>query len=257
MGFLKRWFGSRRAQSKPVWPPPLGRMQTGPGASNANPPTALLLLKAAYFRMTHYDNENECDRAIADMTAAIQFEGPINPAALYNRGLAYYQKHMYEEAIEDFNSSLGLRPVAVDAHRATLHRGLAFFQTCRFSQAVADFSDAARLLPTDPLALVCRAAAYNELGKFDQAIADSLEAERLKPDSVAVFVNRGFSYLQKGDYKRAVADYSEAIRLSPANAECYKSRAKALRAAGDEINAANDELQARKLGMSPESSALP
>jgi tetratricopeptide (TPR) repeat protein len=214
--------------------------------ASTHQPTMVKLAKTFYFQRVHYGNEAECNQAIADITEAMRIQGN-NPAAAYNRGVAYFQKGELDRAIEDFTQCLQLGPSAVDAYKAFVHRGFTFLNQGKFREAVADFTEAIPLSPTDAFSYGCRGTAYNELGEFDAAIRDCSEALRLDPDSAIAYGSRRFSYCQRGDYGRAIADYAEAIRLSPENPGLYQNRARAFRASGDEAKAANDERQSQEM----------
>ena len=62
----------------------------------------------AYFgRGLAYENKNEHDKAIADLTESIRLD-PKNAKAYYNRGLAYENKNEHDNAVADFTEAIRL-----------------------------------------------------------------------------------------------------------------------------------------------------
>ena len=52
------------------------------------------------------------------------------------------------------------------------NRGVAYFQKGEYDQAIAEFTEAIRLDPTDTQAYVNRGVAYDEKGEYDKAIGE-------------------------------------------------------------------------------------
>jgi TolA-binding protein len=86
-------------------------------------------------------------QAIEDFSQALRIK-PEYPEALNNRGNAYYAMDQYEKAEEDFNQSLQFKPNYSKAH---LNRGLVYFQMQKRDQACADFRRACDLGECDGL----------------------------------------------------------------------------------------------------------
>ena len=86
-------------------------------------------------------------QAIDDFTQAIRMQ-PQYAAALNNRGNVYYQLDKYELASADFDQSLQLKPKYSKAH---LNRGLTYFQMQKLNQACNDFRRACDLGECDGL----------------------------------------------------------------------------------------------------------
>jgi hypothetical protein len=86
-------------------------------------------------------------QAIEDFSQALRIK-PQYPEALNNRGNAYYAMDQYEKAEADFNQSLQLKPRYAKAH---LNRGLAYFQMQKMDQSCEDFRSACDLGECDGL----------------------------------------------------------------------------------------------------------
>jgi tetratricopeptide (TPR) repeat protein len=105
-------------------------------------------------------------------------------------------------------------------------RGLAYYDKRDFDNAVASFNQAIDLDPKFAPGYNNRALAYMVLGALDRAIADYSEAIRLDPADAPSLRNRETAYSSKHDYGRAIADYTAAIKLDPANGAAYSGRGK-------------------------------
>jgi Flp pilus assembly protein TadD len=86
-------------------------------------------------------------QAINDFSQAIRMK-PQYAEALNNRGNAYYALDQYEKAEADFNKSLELKPRYAKAH---LNRGLVYFQMKKIDESCKDFRKACDLGDCDGL----------------------------------------------------------------------------------------------------------
>jgi len=86
-------------------------------------------------------------QAIEDYSQALRIK-PDYAEALNNRGNAYYAMDQYEKAEEDFNQSLQFKPRYSKAH---LNRGLVYFQMQKMDQSCDDFRRACDLGECDGL----------------------------------------------------------------------------------------------------------
>lgn len=94
-----------------------------------------------------YYNLELHQQAINDFSQAIRMK-PQYAEALNNRGNAYYALDQYEKAEADFNKSLELKPRYAKAH---LNRGLVYFQMKKNNEACNDFRRACDLGDCDGL----------------------------------------------------------------------------------------------------------
>jgi len=121
------------------------------------------------------------DQTIDGCTALIQSAqstSTVKAAAYDNRGYAYEDKHLYDQAIADETQALALNP-------------------------------------NDPATYNNRGVSYKNKGFYDQAIADYTRAIALKSDDAIAYENRGFAYEKKGLRDPAIADYRAALKINP------------------------------------------
>jgi tetratricopeptide (TPR) repeat protein len=119
------------------------------------------------------------DQRIAGCTAAIR-SGKELGASYYDRGNAYSDKGLKNQAIADYNKSI-------------------------------------EIAPNFPLAYYNRGIVYAESGLYDQAIADFSKAISKKPDMALAIYNRGFCYAKKGMNDLAISDLRTTLQLDPNN----------------------------------------
>lgn len=92
-------------------------------------------------------------------------------------------------------------------------RGNAYHAASNNAEALNDYNTAIGLDPAYTLAYVSRGVIYHEAGEFDRAIADYDEAAFLDPDYALTYANRGGAYEQLGRKEEAVSDFRRAYEL--------------------------------------------
>ena len=150
------------------------------------------------------------------------FLDPEDATAYVERGLAYYKKGEYDEAIADYDEAIRLNPKYAAAYES---RGFAYRQKDDWDRARDDNYHSIKLEadkqiafdPENANAYKNRGNSYSYKGEYDLAIADYDEAIKLDPEDVAAYENRGLAYYAKGNYDRAMADHNEAIRYDEAD----------------------------------------
>jgi tetratricopeptide (TPR) repeat protein len=121
------------------------------------------------------------------------------------------------------------------------NRGVAYRLKQEFDQAIDDFNEAIRLRPNYANAFNNRGVAFRNKGDLDHAVADYDEAIRLKPDYFAALYNRGLVFAEKRDYTRAIDDFTVVLRADPRNPLVLYRRSQALMGKGD-VGAAEADL---------------
>jgi tetratricopeptide (TPR) repeat protein len=129
------------------------------------------------FRAQAHSAKGDFDRAIADLTKAIELDA-TNEAPHLNRAFAHFQKSAWDLAIADFNKVVEINPRSLPAYYS---RGGAYLKKGDGDQAIADYSKAIELDPTFWRAYFTRAGAYQKKGELDCAVADFTKALELEP----------------------------------------------------------------------------
>ena len=157
--------------------------------------------------------------------------------AYESRGIAYFGKDEYDNAIRDYNKAVELKP---DNARAYRSRGDAYNNKGEYEQSIQDYDKAIELKPDDATIYLNRGNAYNDKGEHERAIQDYDKAIELKPDDAGAYLNRGVAYNRKGEYDEAIQDYDKAIELKPDDAMAYSNRAAAYNSKGEYDRAIQD-----------------
>jgi putative GTP pyrophosphokinase len=93
----------------------------------------------------------------------------VRSVILNHRGMAYFARSNYEEAIADFAESLVLNP---KSYKAVYYEGIVYSVLQRYSQALDAFNRSLEINPFQPYCLFRRAQAYFHLEDFPKALAD-------------------------------------------------------------------------------------
>ena len=178
------------------------------------------------------DERNDCEKlkgepSISACTRVIEagtYSAPVMAIAYLNRGLEYFDKGYYDQAINDYGASIALNPKNADVYN---NRGNAYHAKRDYDRAISDFDQAIAINPTHALAYNNRAIAYGTRGELDRAIEDYSQAIAINPAYASAYSNRGNIFFKKGEFDRALADFDQAIVINPKSALFYRNRAKA------------------------------
>ena len=193
-----------------------------------------------------YYHKGDYDQAIRDYDGAIRLN-PDFAFAYNNRGIAYYQNAAYDLAVRDYDEAIRLDPGYADAYH---NRGLAQYHKGDYDQAIQDYDQAIAVDPDKAEVYYNRGLAYWHKQEYDQAIRDYDGAIRLNPDFAFAYYSRGIAHYQNAAYDQAVRDYDEAIRLDPDFAFAYYNRGKARSKMGHNVQAIQDYGDAVRLNPS-------
>jgi putative GTP pyrophosphokinase len=138
-----------------------------------------LLLNALYEH-----NKNQFDKAIAGYTRILDMNpgGAVSSLIYKHRGMAFFARSHYEEAIADFSRSLELDPAS---YKAAYYEGVVCSVLRRYPRAVDAFNRSLEIHPYQPYCLYRRGQAYYHLEDFPQALGDCEAALALKPFDAA------------------------------------------------------------------------
>ncbi len=129
----------------------------------------------------------------------------------FQKGSDYYLKGDYEEAIDELNAALKLKPDLVDA---LILRASSYLFGKEYDLAIADCEEAISLSPNHSNAHLCRGGVYYMKGDYDRALADCTRAIEVNSNDPLAYFCRGDVYKKKGDKQAAVAEYKQAMQVS-------------------------------------------
>ena len=116
-------------------------------------------------------NKNQFPKAIAIYAQILDMnpDDGIRSLIYKHRGMAFFARSNYEEAIADFSESLKLDP---KSYKTAYYEGVVCSVLQRYSKAVDAFNCSLEIHPYQPYCLFRRAQAYYHLEDYPQALAD-------------------------------------------------------------------------------------
>jgi putative GTP pyrophosphokinase len=144
-----------------------------------------MLLNALYAH-----NKNRFDEAVTFYSRILEMkiDDSIRSLIHKHRGMAYFAQSMYQDAIDDFSSSLEWDR---KSYKAAYYRGVVWAVMQKYSQAVEDFSLALAINPYQAFCLFRRGQAYYHIGDYPAALADCESSLALEPENDGVHKLRG------------------------------------------------------------------
>jgi protein O-mannosyl-transferase len=194
----------------------------------------------------------ELDKGIYYYTKAIEAD-PEHVEAYVNRGLIYYYKNNYKEAIKNYNYAEKLDPKLTEI---SLNRGNAYNSIGKKDLALRDYNKALELKPSQAEGWYNRGNLFLGMKRYDEAIPDYSQAIKIKSNYPDAYNNRGNAYFSKGDLDKAFYDFTMTIMLAPNYGNAYYNRALIYNRKNDYLNAYNDAVKARSLGIKIEDKVL-
>ncbi|WP_017303690.1 protein kinase family protein [Spirulina subsalsa] len=199
--------------------------------------------EAHYQRAMVHRTLGQNQRAIDDLTTAIQLGGKLDEA-YYQRGNLRYLIGDRPGAIADYNAALEQNP---NMAKVYVNRGLVHADQGNEPQALADYNQAIALDPTLAAAYLNRCLTRSNLDDHEGAILDCNQAINLRPTHPLAYQNRGLVYRRTGDLLGALKDYNIAIELDPDDPDPYYNRGLVRRDLGDQRGAIADFTTALEL----------
>ncbi|MDR0497416.1 MAG: tetratricopeptide repeat protein [Treponema sp.] len=129
-------------------------------------------------------NKNQFSKAIAVYTRILEMKpDEVVTSLIYkHRGMAFFARSHYEEAIADFSESYRLDP---KSYKAAYYEGVVCSVLLRYSRAVDAYNRSLEINQYQPYCLFRRGQAYYHMEDFPQALADCEEALALEPFEAA------------------------------------------------------------------------
>jgi len=126
-------------------------------------------------------NQNRFNEAIAQYTKILDLnpEPEISSIIYKHRGMANFACSQYDQAIEDFSSSLELDK---EAYKAAYYRGVVNTVIKQYSKAIDDYTLSLKIYPYQSFCLFRRAQAFYHIGDFPAALADCENSLALEPE---------------------------------------------------------------------------
>lgn len=198
--------------------------------------------------------ENEFDKAIEDISKAIQLDTNYTKAylncakAYYNRGNLYMNKQKFELALKDFNKSIELNPEYTQAY---FNRGNIYSDMQDYDKALADYSKAIELDPEQAKPYTNRGFVFGIKKEYEKALKDFDKAIERNPDDAEAYFNKGYVLSIGTRYKEAISCFSKTIGIKADDAPAFYYRGLAEYYSGHKEAALNDLKKSAGFGYKP------
>ena len=128
----------------------------------------------------HFHNTGDLDSAISIYSEIINSKPAPNDIVLSviykHRGMAYFTKNDYENALADFKSSFAFDK---NSFRSIYYEGIVYSIQNKYEQAVECFTKSLEINEYQSHTFFRRAIAYYELKQYENAMSDVVSAQRL------------------------------------------------------------------------------
>ena len=190
---------------------------------------------AAYFKRGHaWYNQGELDRAIADLTKALEMDLGYADA-FYIRGLAWEKKGDLGRATDDYTRAIITDRKYEGAYYAVFRIDPRYASALKVFTETSTIWDQTITIYTKPMKITQREALFycirgyrrkieRKMHHQDLAIADFTKALEIDPRNAYAYYERGNKWVWKGDYERAISDYTKVVELNPSYADVYYKR---------------------------------
>ncbi|HXI82939.1 MAG TPA: tetratricopeptide repeat protein [Verrucomicrobiae bacterium] len=153
----------------------------------------------------------EIQEATDEFNLALQLK-PDMADAHCRLGVFLQREGKYEEAIRHYEQALQTDPDYADAH---YNLGTALVRLDRMTEAMEQWEEALRIDPDYAEAHANLGVALEQAGKLEDAVAHYEQALRVRPDLAAVHYDLGNVLARLGRMPAAIQQYGEALRLNP------------------------------------------
>jgi len=162
---------------------------------------------------------------------------PNNYLVFFHWGDYYQSQGRMEQALEQFDKALELKP---DYQRAHLRRGETYDAMGNAISAIMDYNEVLKVNPRSAVAYNDKGWAYFEMGDKVQARINFDSAIAIDDKMALAYNNRGWLTLQEKDSVRALKDFDKAVLHAPLFPKPYYNRALIKMFTGDKKGAIAD-----------------
>jgi tetratricopeptide (TPR) repeat protein len=153
---------------------------------------------------------------------------------------AYYYKEegRFKEALYDYNKSISISPYTA---KAFYNRGITYAQLNMFDNALQDLDTTESLLSSpSPTVFYERSKIYITLGQYDKAEPEIEKYLNLKPSNSDMWANLGKVSRLNKQYDKSLDAFNRAIQINPNKLDYYYDRSITFYEIGDIREARND-----------------
>ncbi|XP_064609394.1 LOW QUALITY PROTEIN: uncharacterized protein LOC135473473 [Liolophura sinensis] len=180
----------------------------------------------AYFnRAVCYQENKQYEKALTDYGIVLLLGDDLSIKVLINRGLLYFERGDYTNALYDFKTAGKLHPWNCNIHHSL---GLCYHKLNQLQLSVVAFTKSLTENPFFLNALVARGNVYMDYGHkagLNQARSDYQRALVLNPNFLPARVNLAYSLQVHGSFMQAWRQFTAAIAINPKYQPALEGRA--------------------------------
>ncbi len=159
-------------------------------------------------------NQGKFEDAIVEYDESLGLR-PVYPEAFNNKGIALEKTGKTEQAINYYEKALQLRPDHTDSWA---NLGLLLYKLGRYDESAHAYEQALKYAPRFPAALNNVANAYIRLGRIREAVASFQAALEIDPKNQEANVGLGLALVQNGLIPEAIAHLEKYLKTAPNDA---------------------------------------
>jgi tetratricopeptide (TPR) repeat protein len=135
-----------------------------------------------------------------------------DPELYYRLGNALYDQGRREEAIENYQKAIELRP---DYVKAIVNLGVVLNENSQSEEALRHFEKAEELAPNDVTVLCNKGQALYALQRHSDAIDLYLRSMELEPKNQLPYYLLGVAFADAGIYREAIREWEKVVAIDP------------------------------------------
>ena len=159
--------------------------------------------------LIYYSRKN-FPEAITELQNSIKMQPTIE--AYYFLGLSLYNQGDLESALSQFRTILDHSP---SFQRARLITAMILLKQQRIEDSIAESKKIIDADPKDALAHNILGSAYMARGSYDEGMKELNRATEIDPKIIDAHLNKGIFHLSKGREKEAETDLQTAVKVAP------------------------------------------
>jgi len=136
--------------------------------------------------------------------------------------LSSHNQNRFNEAISQYTKILEMKPSKMICSLIYKHRGMAFFACSQYNEAINDFSSSIELDTESYKAAYYRGVVYSVIKQYSKAIDDYTLSLSLNPYQSFCLFRRGQAFYHIGDFPQSLADCENSLALEPNHAAALK-----------------------------------
>lgn len=148
-----------------------------------------------------------------------------NATDLYQRGQTLLELQRYQDALNDYNRAVELKPEYAEAWKS---KGTTLLGLKRYQDALDAYDKAIQIQPNYWEAWNGRGQALKYLQRYEEAIASFDSALKIQPNSLDAWNDKGNVQIQLQHYSEAITSFDKAIKIQSNYSPAWYKRGIAL-----------------------------